>query len=252
MRSLPCVVLFILLPLYNIIAQTSLQEINLQNGTYAVGFRHYTAIDSSRTYRIHNEFNNQAIYRPIPISIWYPATVRDGDQPLKVLNYLEVLKEEEEWHHLPNAFLLDWFSFLWNTPENEAHLSETVTAFSAPHFAAGRYPVIVYAPSYQASSIENFALCEYLASHGYVVVSSPSRGTKTRWLEGATRRDMETQSRDVEFLLRELLRYSNIDDHKIALMGFSFGGLSNAVTAMKNDRICALISLDGTERYRYE
>jgi len=34
-------------------------------------------------------------------------------------------------------------------------------------------------------------------------------------------------------------------------MGFSFGGLSNTITAMKNSNISATVSLDGTERYNF-
>ncbi len=233
-------------------AQTSLREINLNNGKYKVGFKHYTAIDSTRAYRIHNDFNNQFINRPIPISIWYPATIKNNNsQQLTVLDYLEILKEEEEWKNLPNEFLLDWFPYLWNTPQNKAHLFEKTNAFSNPIFLDGNFPVVVYAPSYQASSIENFALFEYLASNGYVVISSPSRGTDTRWLEGGTTKDMETQSRDVEFLLKEIRNYKDIDLLKVALMGFSFGGLANAITVMKNKNISAVVSLDGTERYNY-
>jgi len=232
--------------------QTSLKEIGLKTGKYKVGFKHYTSNDNTRTYRIHNEFNNQLIERPIPISIWYPAKIEDSNsKQLTVLNYLEILKEEEEWKNLPNYFLLDWFPYLWNTPENQAHLSEKVNAFSNPTLLDGKFPVVVYAPSYQASSIENFALFEYLASNGFVVMSSPSRGTDTRWLEGGTTRDMETQSRDVEFLLNEIHSYENFDFEKVALMGFSFGGLSNAITVMKNKTINAIVSLDGTERYNY-
>ncbi|GAB2792194.1 hypothetical protein GCM10027275_41330 [Rhabdobacter roseus] len=232
--------------------QTSIKEINLKAGEYKVGFNHYTINDSTRTYRIHNEFNNQLIERPIPVSIWYPAKIKDNDsEQLTVLNYLEILKEEEEWENLPNYFLLDWFPYLWNTPQNKAHLSEKLNAFSNPIFLDGSFPVVIYAPSYQSSSIENFALFEYLASYGFVVISSPSRGTDTRWLEGGTTKDMETQSRDVEFLLKEIHRYKNIDSGKVALMGFSFGGLANALTVMKNKNISAIVSLDGTERYNY-
>ncbi len=231
--------------------QTSLKDINLDNGMFTVGFKHYNAIDSTRTYRIHNGFNNQYINRPIPISIWYPATIEKKTDSLIVLDYLKVLKEEEEWKNLPDEFLLDWFPYLWNTPENKLHLMENVSAFFNAKFLKGKFPVIVYAPSYQASSIENFAMFEYLASNGFVVISSPSRGTETRYLEGGTTKDMETQSRDVEFLLKEINKYENIDVERIALMGFSFGGLSNAITVMKNQRIKALVSLDGTERYNY-
>ncbi|MEB2777433.1 prolyl oligopeptidase family serine peptidase [Algoriphagus sp. D3-2-R+10] len=252
MRTI-ALVIFIFFQIGSINGQTSLEKINLTNGDYKVGFKHYTTIDSTRTYQIKNEFNNQFIHRPIPISIWYPAAIKNSEsKQLTVLEYLEVLKEEEEWENLPNEFLLDWFPYLWNTPENQAHLSEKATAFSNSTFLEGKFPVVIYAPSYQASSIENFALFEYLASNGFVVVSSPSRGTNTRWLEGGTTKDMETQSRDVEFLLKEIHKYKNIDSDKVALMGFSFGGLSNAITVMKNQNIKSLVSLDGTERYRYD
>ena len=232
--------------------QTSLKAIDLNYGNYNVGYMHYTITDSTRTYQIKNEFNNQFINRSIPISIWYPSKSNASNtKQLTVLNYLEILKEEEEWKNLPNGFLLDWFHYLWNTPKNRAHLPEKVKAYGNSAFLEGKFPVIVYAPSYQATSIENFALFEYLASNGFVVISCPSRGTETRLLEGGTTKDMETQSRDIEFLLKEIYKYEEIDFNKISLMGFSFGGLSIAITAMKNHNINALVSLDGTERYNY-
>ena len=241
-----------LFQVWTVKGQTSLKAINLNKGKYEIGFRHYTETDSTRTYRIHNEFNNQVINRPISISIWYPAKIeKNNSHQLTILDYLEVLKEEEEWKNLPNYFLLDWFPYLSNTPENKAHLSEKVDAFSNSTFLDGKFPVIVYAPSYQSSSIENFALFEYLASNGFIVISSPSRGTDTRWLEGGTTKDMETQSRDIEFLLKEIYKYKNIDLNKIALIGFSFGGLSNTITIIKHKNISAIVSLDGTERYNY-
>lgn len=251
MRTITLVIL-LLFQVCFIKGQTSLKEINLKNGAYNVGFKHYLAIDSTRTYQIYNEYNNQFILRPIPISIWYPAKIKNNTaRRLTVLDYLEIFKQEEEWENLPNEWLLDWFSNLRNTPENKAHLSEKTTAFSNPAFLKGKFPVIVYAASYQSASIENFALFEYLASCGFIVISSPSRGTDTRWLEGGITKDMETQSRDVEFLLKEIYKYKSIDFNKVALMGFSFGGISNAITAMKNKSVKALVSLDGTERYNY-
>jgi hypothetical protein len=206
MRKIILVIL-VLFQVYTVKGQTSLKGINLKNGAYTVGFIHYTSIDSTRTYRIHNEFNNQFINRPIPISIWYPATrPNNSSGELTILAYLEILKEEEEWENLPNEFLLDWFPYLWNTPANNAHLSEKATAFYNSTPLDEKFPVVVYAPSYQASSIENFTLFEYLASNGFIVISSPSRGTDTRWLAGGTTKDMETQSRDIEFLLKKIYK----------------------------------------------
>lgn len=252
MRTIILAIL-VLFQVCSLTGQTSLKDINLKNGAYNVGFKHYTKIDSTRLYQIENNFDNKLINRPIPISIWYPAEIKNSNSNrLTVLDYLEILKEEEESKNLPNELLLDWFPDLGDTPQNRAHLRETVNAVSNANFLEGKFPVVVYAPSYQASSIENFALFEYLASNGYIVISSPSRGTNKRWLEGGTTKDMETQSRDVEFLLKEIHNYDSMNSDSIALMGFSFGGLSNALTVMKNKKISAVVSLDGTERYNYQ
>jgi predicted dienelactone hydrolase len=65
---------------------------------------------------------------------------------------------------------------------------------------AGRFPVVVYAPSISAPAAENPDLCEYLASHGYIVIASPSVGLRTRGmpndLEGA-----ETHAADISYLI---------------------------------------------------
>lgn len=231
-------------------AQVSLQQLSPESGKYKVGFKHYTAADSTRTYRRIFDWNRKSLPRPIPVSIWYPAADDAALQQLTVLDYMQILKEEEEWEHLPNEQILNWFYYS-NTPEHQQHLKEKTNAYSQALPASKKFPAIVYAPSYQASSTENFALCEYLASHGYVVIASPSRGTETRFLEGGTEKDTETQARDIAFLIKVACGQPNVDPGKIATMGFSFGGLSNVLAQMRNSSIKAIVSLDGSIKYQY-
>lgn len=234
-----------------IIAQTSLKEINLENGHHNVGFRHYTISDSTRTYGRIYDYTNAKVPRPISVSMWYPSGQNvEGLAPLQIVDYFEILKEEEEWEHLPNEQLLNWFYYS-NTPENQKHLEEKATTYADVEFGKGKFPLILYTPSFQASSIENFALCEYLASHGFVVMSSPSRGTENRWFGNNNAKEMETQARDVEFLMKEAGKFPMVDHDKMAVMGFSFGGLSNIIVQNRNDNVKAIVSLDGTERYQY-
>lgn len=233
-------------------AQTSLKKLDLEKGTYPVGYKNYHTSDSTRTYSRIYDWNHQRILRPISVSLWYPSgEPSENASTLRILDYLEVLKAEEEWEYLPNEQILNWFYYS-NTPENRAHLTEETRAYRNSDPLKGPFPVLIYAPSFQASSIENFALCEYLASHGYIVISSPSRGTETRWFSGDAAMEMETQARDVEFLIREALRLPAADAERIGALGFSFGGLSNTIVQNRNDRIRVLVSLDGTERYRYD
>lgn len=243
-------ILLLLLQSSLLFAQVSLKDIALENGAHSVGFRHYSTTDSTRTYKRTFDWNNQRIFRPLPVSIWYPSIEKKNATTMTVLAYMEILKEEEEWEHLPNEQILNWFYYP-NTPENKKHLSEKTTAVLKGKPTKGKFPVIIYAPSYQASSIENFALCEYLASHGYIVLSSPGRGTDNRFMEGGTVKDMETQARDIEFLIKEAAKLPNANEEQIATIGFSFGGLSNVLAQMRNNRIKANVSLDGSIRYQY-
>lgn len=244
--------IYLLFQFTPLVAQTSLQEIGLENGPFGVGFRHEIKWDSSRTYSRASDYSNKKTPRPIPMSIWYPTEQKATDSgPMKVLDYMEILKEEEEWEHLPNEQILNWFYYP-NTPSNQNHLNEKTNAYTHAELGNQKFPVIVYASSFQASSIENFALCEFLASHGFVVLSSPSRGTESRWFSNNLAKEMETQARDVEFLLKEAGQFPLSETDKIALMGFSFGGLGAIITQNRNDLVKALVSLDGTERYQYD
>ncbi len=231
--------------------QTSLQKIALNKGSFNVGFSHFIVNDSTRTYKRIFDWNTKSTPRPIPVSLWYPAEANlENLKPLKILDYFEILKEEEEWEYLPNEQVLNWFYYP-NTVANQNHLKEKAIAYKQKEPIDGRFPVVIYAPSYQASSIENFALCEFLASHGYLVISSPSRGTENRFFEGGTEKDMETQARDVEFLVKEAGKLQNADFNRIATIGFSFGGMANMLAQMRNKNIKVIISLDGSERYQY-
>lgn len=246
-KHIPILVFLALAPLGY--GQTSLKDIGLDYGPYPVGFTHKVISDPSRTYQKIYDYSTERIARPIPVSFWYPAREdTSASEPLKVLDYFRILKQEEEWEHLPDEQLLNWF-YYQKTPSNQRHLEEKTEGFSQRAFAEGSFPVILYAPSFQASSVENFALCEYLASHGYLVIASPSRGSETRWFAKAEK-EIETQARDMEFLMAEALKHPLADASKIAGMGFSFGGLAGVLTLMRNDRFKAFASLDGTERYQ--
>ncbi|MFC4635551.1 alpha/beta hydrolase [Dokdonia ponticola] len=246
--KLSILTLLVCLLTHSISSQTSLKDIDLKNGKYTVGFTHYTTIDSTRSYISKPDINAIPSFRPIPVSIWYPSTIHSKNRsPLSVLNYMEILKEEEEWEHLPNYFLLDWFYFK-NTPENQQHLTEITTAFKDLSPAKGAFPVVIYAPGFEFSSIENFALCELLASHGYIVIASPSRGATSKRYQ-KPERAIETQARDLEFLIKEISDFPSADMKHVGTMGYSFGGISNILLQMRNPIIKANLSLDGTIRY---
>mgnify|MGYP001060913615 CR=1 FL=1 len=233
-------------------AQVSLKSLALPTGKYQVGFHHYVTHDSTRTYQRIYDLTNKKIARPMHISIWYPAqnNLKEAKR-LRVIDYMQIYKEEKEWEHLPNAHILNWFEYQ-NTKANQQHMQASTQAYLDAPKLNQHFPVIVYAPGQECSSIENFALNEFLVSHGYIVIACPSRGSYHQFMESGKVRNIDAQARDIAFLMQEINKYSQADKTKIATMGYSFGGLSNVLAQMKDARIKAIVSLDGSVRYNYK
>lgn len=231
-------------------AQVPGENLELRHGKFKVGFRNYNKNDNTRSYTHLYDWDNKILARPISISLWYPAEKISVNNKLKVKDYMIILKQEEEWESLPNDRILSWF--YTDNEKNRRQFEIETKAYVNARPAKGRFPVVIYAPSYQASSTENFALCEFLASYGYIVISCPSRGTENRFLDGGTTRDIETQARDIEFLIAEATSLTNADSNKLAVIGFSFGGISNVLSQMRNERIKALVCLDGSIKYQFQ
>jgi predicted dienelactone hydrolase len=66
--------------------------------------------------------------------------------------------------------------------------------------APGRFPVVIYAPSFSRWSWQNADLCEYLAGHGYVVIASQSAGETSREMTQDVA-GINAQARDISFLI---------------------------------------------------
>jgi pimeloyl-ACP methyl ester carboxylesterase len=114
--------------------------------------------------------------------------------------------------------------------------------------AKGDYPVLIYAPSDSSVSWENADLCEYLGSHGYVVLASPSMGVSTRDMTN----DLEginAQARDISFLITYAGMLPDTDLSRVAVVSWSWGGMSSLFAAARDPRIDALASMDGSMRY---
>jgi dienelactone hydrolase len=97
-------------------------------------------------------------------------------------------------------------------------------------------------------SWENADLCEYLASHGYVVIASPDMGAATRGMTDDVG-GINAQARDISFLIGYAQTLPDTDMSAVAVAGFSWGGISNLFAAARDNRIDALVALDGSMRY---
>jgi pimeloyl-ACP methyl ester carboxylesterase len=113
--------------------------------------------------------------------------------------------------------------------------------------APGRFPVVVYNAGGGQPSWDNFALCQHLASHGFVVVASPSTWSWSRVGGGSDLASAEAAARDLEFHVGWARSQPSVDPGRIALMGFSWGGQAAVMVALRNPAVRAVVSLDGSE-----
>lgn len=224
-------------------------------GPHPVGFRAVEQYDYTRSYkRVDAEGNLIAGERgrPIQTLIWYPAQIDRGATPMLFGGYLDFMATEESFTldaKQREAELNAVLRANYITKNYERERMQSTKAFQNARPEPGPFPVVIYAPSLSGSAIENADLCEYLASHGFIVLASPSLGqhshSMTLDLEG-----IEAQVGDIEFLMSYLRTIPQADPTRIAVAGWSWGGMTNIFAAMQDSRISALVSLDGDFRYQ--
>lgn len=156
----------------------------LPAGPHHVGFRATWTFDPARPYRtVFDGGKTYAGPRPILVNVWYPAAA--GGAPMNRAAYLQP-PDDPAVHALAAGL----GAFVREITANEAFgddevkLSAEARARFAAYLtaplgavrdaapAAGRFPVVIYHAGNGSSYADNAELCEYLASHGYVVLGS--------------------------------------------------------------------------------
>ena len=216
-------------------------------GPHAVGFTVVQQYDHSRVFRLKTDAVGQPVHgerdRPIQTLVWYPAQASHAAQ-LTLARYLSLGVTEDKFSPSPEAVTKST-----KEVESAADGKDRMWAVEGATPKAGPYPLVIYAPSFGASAYENVDLCEYLASFGYVVIASPSMGAHGRGMTGNGLEGVHAQARDISFLIGFAQTLKQVDMSHIAVAGYSWGGLSNFFAASDDDRITALIALDGSARY---
>ncbi len=251
---------FVLVAAVPVTAHALLVWQGLAPGPHAVSFTTATVVDATRTVsgpvdRLGRPRPGYGV-RPLHVAVWQPAVPGTG----VAMTYADYLPE-----------------LAWDTgpvPEgaagrqaDELRYTQTVTPLAGPadepslrrllgeHVLArrdgrpadGRFPVLVYAPGMGYPAFDNSVLFEYLASHGWIVVSSPSIGPDA----GRMTTDafgLEAQARDLEVLVGHVQTLPQADADRIAVAGYSWGGIPAVWLALRNTRVRACVSLDGVVR----
>lgn len=246
-------------------AQSPLLWGSLKPGPDAVGFRVQYQLDQSREYDppFRNDSTSFPVHhpRPVMIAVWYPA-LRSAAAPMRYREYFAVapatgplvafgtrlaeatrsIASEEitgdDVGTMPPADSTGWARLL------ETRTMAVRNAVPTP----GRHPVLLYHPGLGGSYEDNSVLFEYLASRGYIVISSPFPDPDGSSI--VVSGDIPGSFADLSFLTAFARSLPNADADRIGVMGHSYGAwVSFAWAASTDAPVRALITLDSGFEY---
>jgi hypothetical protein len=211
-------------------AQSSPLLGKLKAGPYSVGFKLINETDFSRTYKLNPQSGESA--RPVPISLWYPAQKTAQASALNLQAYLHLMAEPASSGKLTEAQKRESEQLFLSIPlalgYSEASLRQVLQvktlAVKDAAAKAGKFPLLVLGQGlYFESPVTHVILCEYLASHGYVVATAPLKGSHSPFVN-LDLVDLETEVRDMEFVISRARSFPYADVRRLGVIGFDLGG----------------------------
>lgn len=216
--------------------------VGLEPGPYRVGFEQMELHDYSRPYR-----SAEIRARPITLSMWYPAAeVPAAAAPLEFRRYVGSAEENDDLQRR-----LSTYGFKLSSDAIESLLASRTEAFERAARAPGPFPLLLLGGSLTGPFYLNTVLAEYLASHGYVAAAMPALPVREGEEPDFDLRAVDVQMRDMEFAIQALHDYPEATIDRMGLAAWSFGGVPQALLAMKNPDVAAVVSLDAATGYAY-
>ena len=228
----------------------------LEPGPYGVGFRTIEKYDFSRTYRPSRDYFGEPLEgetaRPIQVCIWYPAAVDSSAMSMVYAEYSYPYPEDGSFvnflNGMQNLDLTALFACLNNSqPLVLSSMDLELTGIRDAEPLAGPFPLIIYHGDNRVAYCQNLVLCEYLASHGYVVATTHTFGTRSAAVT-ANGDDFESAVRDKEFVATVARDLPYVDLTKQGVIGTGFGGATALIYQMRHPESSALATIDGAFR----
>lgn len=214
--------------------------VGLEAGPHAVGFESMPLRDYARPFRADGADRD----RVVTVSVWYPARDSEGREPMPFGRYVGSGNEQlaQRLRASGRELTEEQFSSLLESP---------TAAFEGLERSSGSFPLVVFGAGLTAPTYIQWVLCEYLASHGYVVVAVPSIPYRDDVPAGYDALTVETLARDVELVIHEMHDDPRVDGAKLGLVAWSVSGVSHVLLQMKNPGVGAVASLDAATGYSY-
>ena len=232
----------------------------LEPGPHQVGYTVLHLYDFSRTYKPDVDYfgtkTEGELARPVQISIWYPASPAPDARRLTYGDYRRVSISETDFSRAESIWTDAGLNFAkmsvlrrGGKPDKIMEVFDRVSwAVLDAEQIPGPFPLILYGPGGDCPPWDNAVLCEYLASHGFIVAASPTHYAYFQQQEYNTQR-AEARVRDFEFVLAFMRGFPEVDIDRVGAMGWSWGGLNSVLFAIRNHLVDAVVTLDGSMAY---
>ncbi len=217
-----------------------------KEGPYPVGVTTTVIVDSTRTDRFTEK------PRTLVTEIWYPATDEARNMPKNRFHDFfpggitpEVAAVIQASYHL-SADELD--KIFWNNSVRDAPVR------------AGRFPLVIFGHGNGGSRQQNTFWCDYLASHGYIVVSPDHTGNSRhaiidgqliRYQSKERAHSTEDRPKDMSKLLDEMILWDKgkSDDKQAKRFAGHIDTAHSAVSGMSLGSYCAVQAADADTRF---
>jgi len=225
---------------------------DLEAGPHAVGFMAFEEYDYGRTFQAKRDYFGEVIpgekARPIQACVWYPAVEDAGAVPVLFSDYAFSPPEDHSFYQFLSAVQNREVAWLHRILMNNQTavlevLGLDMNAVRDAEAAEGVFPLLIYACDFDRGIGENAVLCEYLASHGYVVAACHAlSATSVRSQPGAAA--LEAMAGDLEYLIAALHGRDMIEPGKLGVIGYGGGGLAALLLQMRNYNVDAVVALE--------
>ena len=229
------IILLILVIACRMNAQSSRYWGHLTPGDYKIGYQDTILFNSSHSY----ELNAYKGHKPYFVNIWFPIANETGSR----IQYKEYLTfdsiPEIQWlidsiQEVQNKAFVSWgVTFNLDMWENSAFnrekknlasemLNENLNVFKTNQFPQEKFPTIIYHHGNGGISFENSVLFEFLASHGYIIISADYHWPGLRLNSYTHKSDFSLE--DVDFMTKfsDSLPFTN--HQNLTYIGHSWGG----------------------------
>lgn len=170
----------------------------------------------------------------LEVTLWYPGSpggrmARLRDLSNQASGLVEVLVGSGLSEKAANGYVDTALLSRWDAPREN-----------------GKWPLVLVGQGNLHDALNQAVLCEIIASHGFAVATVPSPTIKTPMQSADDVGPVaQRQAEDLLAAVTALSSATEVDTSRIAVVGHSFGARAALLLAMHDQRVKALVSLDG-------